>query len=248
MTNRISSSGYRHSLPRRFSRRFLSQQTTKKNEQTRVCMHGCMCAKNAVACFPLSLSLRLQNIHPPTDNRENILPRENDHHTRKDSTFCSEFYFALSPARRSRHYYQATIDGTDDIHTHGCWRTVVVCVLTHKHTYSRVTTPTHTCDVRPLVTFSHTRTTSGESAQKKKQQEHTTQILSDKCLCVLRVREGEFHVSARGHPPHARFRKRIGHKIGRKWLRVGGGKGGGSKDNPQNEKVTVCGSTVGGRG
>lgn len=153
------------------------------NRHVYVCTAVCVQKMLLHVFLSLSLSLRLQNIHPPTDNRENILPRENDHHTRKDSTFCSEFYFALSPARRSRHYYQATIDGTDDIHTHGCWRTVVVCVLTHKHTYSRVTTPTHTCDVRPLVTFSHTRTTSGESA--KKNNKNTQRRFYQTNVCVF---------------------------------------------------------------
>lgn len=69
MTNRISSSGYRHSLPRRFSRRFLSQQTTKK-KWTDTCMYARLYVCEKCCCMFSSLSLSLSvcktSTHPPT--------------------------------------------------------------------------------------------------------------------------------------------------------------------------------------
>lgn len=130
-------------------------------------MHGCMCAKNAVACFPLSLSLSVckTSTHPPTTAK--IYCRERMIITRARIQLFAQSFTLLS------HLLAARVTTTKpplmaqmtSTHMAAGVRWLYVCLRTNTHTV--VWRHPHTCDVRPLVTFSHTRTTSGESAQKK---------------------------------------------------------------------------------
>lgn len=136
-----------------------------------------VCKKCCCMFSSLSLSVCKTSTHPPT-----YICRERMIITRARIQLFAQSFTLLS------HLLAARVTTTKpplmaqmtSTHMAAGVRWLYVCLRTNTHTV--VWRHPHTCDVRPLVTFSHTRTTSGESA-KKTTKTHNADFIRQMSVC-----------------------------------------------------------------